>query len=291
MKRKSELWAPMPNPRLTSVLSAIAIGFAGSVQSALAAPITINTALPISEDELILREQIVFINAGNEIIDRQQINALSIAGFGVNSSLSVFGVVPVTHIETVTAGQSSRLTGLGDVMVFARHEIYAKDGIGKTTRIAPFAGVRLPTGRDGITDHSMDVFGGLIFTQATLDYNLGAQLSFDHSGTGRGFNRGDRAEFATTFQYRLHPQELSGQTQGFVFGVFETQLAISGDNRLDDIVMNDTGGVQLSFTPGLQYAAKRWIADVAVTVPVVDSREGPGPKMDYAVSAGWRVNF
>lgn len=274
-------------------LRALALGLALSAwaQMAEAAPITINTAAPISEDELILREQIILMQADDGVTDRRQINAVSVAGFGVSSKFSVFAMLPVVNIKSKTDVLTSERTGLGDAMIFGRYQIYAKDDIGKTTRIAPFAGLRLPSGARDITDHSTDVFGGLIFTQATLDYNLGAQISYDHNRQARGFDRGDRAEAAASFQYRLHPGDITGKSQGFIYGVLESKLAVTGDHRRDDIVISDSGGVQLSVIPGLQYSTKRWIADVALTVPLVDSREGPGPKMDYAVSAGWRVNF
>jgi len=113
--------------------------------SAFPAPITFNTALPVSEEEVILREQLVYTD--------------SVGGYGITSKWSVFGVLPVTHIEAGIDGVSSDSFGLGDATLFSRYEIYRKDGRGTTTRLAPLIGVRVPTGKTGETsDGSTDIF-------------------------------------------------------------------------------------------------------------------------------------
>lgn len=67
---------------------------------ARAAPITFNTALPISAGEVILREQFVFAGASSEDVDIDSFTALTVGGYGITPKWSVFGVLPVTHIET-----------------------------------------------------------------------------------------------------------------------------------------------------------------------------------------------
>ena len=98
-----------------------------------AAPITFNTALPISAGEVILREQFVFAGASSEDVDIDSFTALTVGGYGITPKWSVFGVLPVTHIEIEFEGNRSDVFGLGDAVLFSRYEILRIDKRGATS--------------------------------------------------------------------------------------------------------------------------------------------------------------
>lgn len=75
------------------------------------------------------------------------------------------------------------------------------DAPGRTFRFAPFAGVRLPTGRDGKTgDGSVDFIGGIIATVASTRWNLDSQLRYDLHRVADGFERGDSINLASSLK-------------------------------------------------------------------------------------------
>jgi len=167
--------------------------------SAFAAPITFNTALPVSEEEVILREQLIYTDLSSPNVDVNSLTAVTVGGYGITSKWSVFGVL---HVEI--DGFSSDSLELGDATLFSRYEIYRKDGRGKTTRLAPLIGVRVPTGKMGETsDGSTDIFGGLIATIATTQYNLGGQVVYTENGEANGFEAGNTLAFDASLQYRV----------------------------------------------------------------------------------------
>ena len=267
-----------------------------TVSVSWAAPIATNTALPLSTDELIIRQQFVMTRSSDQIsgisrsVDRFE--SRTVLGYGFTSKLAVFGVLPLVDISADIGATSSSEFGLGDSALFARYEVYRSDRPGQTLRIAPYAGVRLPTGRDGKTgDGSTDVFGGLITTMASTQWVLDSQLRYDHNREADGFERGDSTSFETSFQYRLSPGSITQETNAFIFGVIELSANYYERNQMGAVTDPNSGGFQLFLTPGLQYSTRRWIADFGVKVPVLNDLNGTALEPDYSVLASIRVNF
>lgn len=262
----------------------------------LAAPIATSTALPLSADEVFVREQFVMTHSSDNFGGmRREINrfeARTVVGYGVSSKLALFGVLPLVNLDRSFGSVSGSEFGLGDAAFFARYEVFRSDKAGQTRRIAPFVGLRVPTGRDGKTgDGSLDIFGGLIATHATTQWVLDSQLRYDFNREADGFERGNSTSFETSFQYRLSPTKVTRDTTAFVFGVLEISANYHERNRLSGITDRNSGGFQLFLTPGLQYATRRWIADFGVKVPIVNDNNGTGLKPDYSVLTSIRVNF
>ena len=259
---------------------------------ASAAPITFNTALPVSENEVILREQFIFSESSSPNVDVNRFTALTVGGYGVTPKWSVFGAVPLTHVETEFNDVSSSEFGLGDAVLFSRYEVFRLDGRGTTTRISPLLGVRVPTGEDGQTgDGSVDIFGGLVATVATTDYNFGSQLVYTANGEADGFEAGDMLAFDASLQYRVWPQTLSAETLGFLFGVLEGNVTWQDDAQFDGVSVGETGGTSFAVSPGLQYVTPRWIVDFAVTIPIANNFTQDSLRPDYSVLSSLRVNF
>ena len=261
-----------------------------------AAPIATNTALPLSTDEFIIRQQFVMTRSSDRItgirrsVDRFE--SRTVLGYGFTSKLAVFGVLPLVDINRKVGDVSASEFGLGDAALFARYEVFRSDQAGRTIRIAPYAGVRLPTGRDGKTgDGSVDVFGGLIATIASTQWVLDSQLRYDHNREAEGFQRGDSTSFETSFQYRISPRKVIQETNAFVFGVLELSANHYERNRLGGVVDSNSGGFQLYLTPGLQYSTRRWIADLGVKVPIVNDLNGTALEPDFTILASIRFNF
>lgn len=261
-----------------------------------AAPIATNTALPVSAGEIIVREQLVTTHSSDSIggMDRRvdRFEARTVLGYGLTSKLAIFGVLPLVNVDRAFGGASTSDFGLGDAALFARYEVFRSDKPGRTFRIAPFAGLRVPTGRDGKTgDGSLDVFGGLIATVASTQWVLDSQLRYGLNREADGFERGNSTSLETSFQYRLSPGKVTQDTNAFVYGVLEISANFYDRNRVNDVTDPDSGGFQLYLTPGLQYATRRWIADLGVTIPIVNDLHGTALEPDYSILTSIRVNF
>jgi Putative MetA-pathway of phenol degradation len=266
------------------------------VTSAAAAPVATNTALPISEDGFVFREQLVFMHGadteGGVAREFDRFEFRTVAGYGITPKLAVFGMLPHASMDSRIGGAETSLSGIGDAAVFARYEVFRRNEAGRSFRVAPFAGLRLPTGKEGETgDGSLDVFGGLIVTVASTDWELDSQLRFDINREADGFDRGDVLTLESSLQYRVLPGVVAMETRGFLFAVLELSASAAARNRVGGVKQAETGGFQLFATPGLQYATRRWIADFGVKLPVSQDLRGTPLKTDYVVLTSLRISF
>ena len=298
-----------PISKAWTAIALIVFGWSGA---AGAAPETFNTALPVAKGEFVFREQVVLDQSGDDPSgaerDRTAWSAISVLGYGVNSDLALFGVIPYVdkRLELTEDGarRARGARGLGDVGLFGRYTVFKRNFRGGNFRIAPFAGVELPTGDDEMSDSfgllpvsvqpgsgSWDPFGGIVLTYQTLDYQIDAQASYKINTEANDFEFGDVARLDASFQYRLWPRELKGGVPGFVYGILEANLIHQDKNRSGGLADANSNGTRLFLVPGLQYVTKRWIVEAAVQVPVVQDLNGTALEKDYIARAGFRVNF
>ena len=279
---------------------------------AQAAPITFNTALPVASEEYLFREQLVVAQSGKDPAttnrDRTEVTAVSVLGYGITGKLAVFGVLPYRNIDFDLTASNQRIkrddSGFGDATIFGRYTLYQKDGIGSNFRVAPFIGVKLPTGDDDFRDSrgvipppariatgSTDVFAGVVATWQKLNYQVDAQLSYRQNNRGNGFEPGNVTRFDTSLQYRLWHSDFSKGIPDFFYGVLEINAVHQGKNRLSGTINQNTGGTTVFITPGIQYVTKRWIAETAIQIPVSQNLNGTALETDYIFRASMRFNF
>ncbi len=288
------------------------IGAIGGGADAWGAPITFNTALPVAKGEFVFRAQFIVSQSGHDPSgadrDRTALAAVSVLGYGISGKLAVFGVLPFVdkELDVTVAGVRQRrsASGLGDLTLFGRYTVYQDDQPGRTFRIAPFAGLKAPTGKDDETDAlgrlppsvqpgsgSWGAFGGVVATYQTLDFQVDSQLSYRGNGEANNFEAGNVARLDGSLQYRLWPRTLGAGVPGFLYGVLEAGLVHQDNNQVGGIDDPNSGGTTLFLTPGVQYVTKRWIVEGGVQVPVMQNLNGSALENDYVVRAGFRFNF
>lgn len=279
----------------------------------MAAPQTFNTALPVAKHQFIFREQLLYRKAAEDRrpADRELdvFGAVSVLGYGVSGELAVFGAVPYLDKEldlaTPTGQRVTRgSSGIGDARLFGRYTLFHDDAPGRTFRIAPFAGVELPTGDDDERDRlgrlpqplqsgfgSWDPFAGIVATYQTLDYQVDAQVSYKANAEANDFELGDEVRLDGSLQYRLWPRDLGAGVPGFLYGAIEANLVHQDENAINGVADGNSGGTSLFLSPGLQYVTKRWVVEAIVQIRVTQNLNGAALEDDFIVLAGFRVNF
>jgi len=277
-----------------------------------AAPITFNTALPVAQGEFLVREQFIVNQSGDDPSgdkrDRTASTAVTALGYGISSQWTVFGILPYRDIDLdlEMAGQKINRNnrGLGDVSVFTRYTAYQKNKLGQTFRIAPFAGVKAPTGKDDARDSlgplpppvqlgsgSWDVFAGVVTTWQTLRYQVDAQASYRVNNEANDFKAGNIARLDGSLQYRLWRSGTKGIIPDYLYGVLEANLIHQDKNQINGNDDPNSSGTRLFLGPGIQYVTKRWIAETAAHIPVVQNLNGTALENKYIIRASFRFNF
>lgn len=276
------------------------------------APITFNTALPVAEGEFIAREQLILNQSGHDPgllqRDRRAVTAVSVLGYGVIPRLAVFGVLPYHNVELnvtpINQRQSRHGRGFGDLTVIGRYSLVQQHGRGRNFSIAPFLGIKVPTGDDDQRDDlgrqppaiqpgtgSWDPLVGVVSTYSTLNYQLDGQLSYQTNNAANGFERGNVARADVSLQKRLWPRSLGSGAPAFIYGVFEVNLMYQQRNRIQGSPDPDSGGTRLFLTPGIQYVTQRWIGEAAVQIPVRQNLNRDTLENDYIARFSIRFNF
>ena len=280
-----------------------------SIPLITAAPITFNTALPVAKDEFVFREQYVRIQsgddpsgAGRDRIENQFVTAL---GYGLSGKWALFGVLPYRDIKLTSNTSNKRSqTGLGDARIFVRYTAHQQNEKGKTFRVAPFLGIKAPTGEDNVSDNqgtlpasvqlgtgSWDGFGGVILTWQTLDYQLDTQFSYQANNEANGFEAGDITRIDLSYQHRLLPKTLTGGVPDYLYGVIETNGVYKAQNKVNGMEDGNSGGTQVFISPGLQYVTKRWIVEALAQIPVVQNLHGTALEAESIFRTSVRFNF
>lgn len=279
--------------------------------SPAAAQITTNTALPITQDHGVLRVQSKVIRATSGGTKNRELTAYGIpvvGGYGVTERWTIFGVAPLLRKRLdATTPQGRRVTrgptGLGDTRLFARYTAWHQNRQGQTIRLAPLAGLKLPTGRSDDTDRlgrlpqplqlgsgSWDPFAGLVFTWQTLQWQVDVSPVYQFNTEANNFEFGDEARLDIASKHRLWPRELGGGVPCFLYANLETSLIWQDHNEIRGQEVSNSGGMTWFVAPGLQYVTQQFVIEGAVQLPVVQDVNGSALEDDFITTLSLRVN-
>ncbi len=295
--------------RLRGPLAALSL----AASLAQAGPITSNTALPVHSGELIFREQAIWIRStGDPSPMAQNLNVLvapTVLIYGVNADLMLMGVVPFLYKQVAVNAPMGRVTrhtsGFGDLTTVARYTVLAIDRPGETLRVAPFAGLKLPTGSQNEADAlgrfpqpfqlgsgSWDPLGGAVLTWQTLRWEFDLSGTYQLRTEANDFRAGDEARGDASFQYRLVPWgKLGPGVPSYLFGALESAAVWDAKDRISSAVNPDSGGFTWYLTPGLQWVSERSVLEAAVQIPVVRQTNGLALKNDFIAVLSFRQSF
>lgn len=279
---------------------------------AKAAPITFNTALPVTWGEWILRLQAKGFDFASDPTGLNRdlsVQALPLVGvYGLTPRFTLFAIAPLLdkelEVDTPLGRRSRGDSGLGDMTLLARYTAWQRDASGRTLRLAPFGGVEAPTGRDDARDDlgplppslqlgsgSWDPLLGVVFTYQTLDRQTDASASYQFNTEANGFEAGDEARLDFSYQHRVWPRELGAGVPAFLYAVLESNLVWRDRDAMDGTDVVDSGGTIWFLAPGLQYVHKRWVLEAAVQVPVTQNLHGAALETDWIGTLSLRVNW
>lgn len=291
---------------------AVTFALAAAAGRVDAGPITFLTALPVAKSQAVVRGQYLFIRASGDPTPADQdltVHAFPVAvAVGVTSKLALFGVVPVVSKSVDVNAPGGRRTldarGLGDVVLFARYTVKSVDLAESTFRIAPFGGVKLPTGSDnksgplGVLPRplqpgagSLDGLGGIAVTWQTKQWEFDADATYKKNTEADGFRFGDEASVDASFQYRVWPRRLGAGVPAFLYAVAETNLVSQRRSEIADLRDASSGGTRWDVDLGLQFVRESYILEGIVQIPAVDRPNGSGLRSDFRVTAGVRWNI
>lgn len=257
--------------------------------------INTNVALPIPKGHFLIRTQVRYTRAtkdptgsGNRLHLVQFPNVLI---YGITSKTAVFTIFPVIYRD-LTMGTSSKEVGIGDITFFVRQEIFKKDWVLKTFRIALFGGLEVPSGDSPFSTNSVDFPFGVVASYQSHRQEIDLDLRYKVNTAGSGVNHGDNLIYNLAYQLRVLPWKLPETgIPNQLNVVIEANGKFTRVDRRSGASVANTGGNTIFISPGLQFVTKRVIYEASFQVPVVQDLKGTQLETNWAVNGGLRVQF
>ena len=262
------------------------VGFlAGCPRSTLASPATFVTALPVAQNQVLSRFN------WNPTFSSQDLTSFQFPfdlAYGLNARWTIFTTFnPVYNsIQTQTPSGQSNISsgGLGDTLVFARYTLFSRDTPKSTLRIAPVAGLYLPSGSNALSDSngllpapmqtgsgSVAPYGGVAFGWNGPAYGLAADSTFLHNPiTNTGISPGDQFRVDGQGELRLYPLTLPeiGLPRELWISIEENYYHNSL-SHINGQVLPGSGGVSFYQDAVLEFATLHYEIGAGIQLPVV----------------------
>ncbi len=210
----------------------------------------------------------------------------------------------VSNSATVTeAGRSRQVVanGFGDTVLESRYTIFQQDGPGSTFRIAPYAGVVMPTGMDN-TNSAMPRGGqpgtgawatrdAITMSYQTLDWAAAAEAGYQANTTAAGYQFGNTVFADAAVRYRLWPLNLGSEVPAEVYGLLESNFTSAAANRNAGQINRNTGGQLLLVDPGFIYTTRTYSVTLMAFLPAFEQVHGNGSAYNYGFLAAFRYSL
>lgn len=216
------------------------------------------------------------IRTFGNIISKENANAyvhpLAIP-YNISRKWQVGTVIPFVSISPDAIPAN---TGIGDMKVFTKYQLYQKDGKRKTFRGLLKLAQTFPTGNSteapalgtGAYQTTMSVVNGYVTTQ------YGIYGEFGYNITSNGLP--DNVIYNMAFGYPLLPQKYPPRQVNLF-------LELNGNYILDDV------GNNLFLSPGIQYiVGKKLLFETGIQLPL-DESASAGNKTNFILRIGTRI--
>lgn len=270
-----------------------------------AAPITFNSAMPVAEDDVVLRFQTTTLRASEDPSPRSRdltVQATALIGaYGESSDLALIGILPYLDKEMSQRTWSSPRgdVGLGDVRGFVRYAVYRNNDRRAQIAAAPFIGLEAPTGEHEkaglppplqLGSGSWDPLAGVTFKNTGLYRGQFASVAYQHNTESDGFEFGDSLRVNHAYQAVLREYG-TNRSYATLTGLLESNLEIQERHEQNGMDRPNTGGTTLYLSPGLQYVKRHRVLEASIQVPVVQNLHGQALEEDFLITLGSRWNF
>ena len=192
--------------------------------------------------------------------------------------------------------------GLGDLKLLAKYQFVQHDTKRSSFRMTYLGGLKLPTGRADATDDggplpaplqlgtgSYDFIAGSIATYVRNRWGLNAEAILNKNTKAHDYKFGDILSLNFALGYRIFPGVYEIYPSPYATVYLELLSQISGKNLERGVKLDDTGGMIVFLSPGIQYVLSRTLlVEASLQYPVLQDLNGTQLGTDFSVNVGIR---
>ena len=273
----------MFNKRLTLAITISTLGLIFTTPSYAQEAINFDSALSPAKDMLIIRQQLRYFEADNNLgardLDISQTQVSTAFIYGIQSDITLMFNAPYRFrkVDNNITSTSSSFDGFGDMNSLLKYQFYQNDtGPTDTARASLLTGMEIRSGDSNFSSDSYDPLLGLVYTQSLGRHGFDAALLWKFNTAG---GDPDRLRYDAAYVYRLQPEEYTAGKLTALFGLVE----------LNGIYHTD-GDNEIYISPGIQYVTKDWAIEATVQLPVLQDLDHRMEK-DFVVGLSLRLQF
>lgn len=280
------------------------IAFFVFVTNSFAVPINSDVALTPFKGQTIIRSQAKYIRKTDDPTEKDRKMQVwmfpTTFVYGLTEKLAFSVTAPYIHKkqESTSAGVRSTIrdSGIGDISFMSKYRIWSKDLPGEARRISLIGGLELPTGDNKaqlkLGSGSVDPVAGILFTHQSLSQEFDLDLTYQFNTEASNYEFGDVLKYNAAYQRRLWPWVLPEKG---VYSQLNLVLELNGEYNQKDksqgSIVKDSGGNTLFLSPGVQWAAKKWVLETSIQLPIIQDLNGGQLETDYALVTSLRLTF
>lgn len=261
---------------------------------AQAFPINSDVAIQPAEGQFIYRTQLRFrdfeIHAPDADIETYIWSHVFV--YGWTSRLSTVVGVPLISRDFESSMGSDTDTGIGDINLILRYQLWKKLGYLESQSWTVLAGVQVPSYDDPFSSRSWDPIVGTVYSWRKNRHGFDADLVYQlNTENDRDFRAGDVLRYDLGYQFRLWPAQYTSGTQWSLTGLLELNGTHQWESEMSGSRLDETDGHQLFLSPGLVLAGKRVKYEAGLQFPIYQSVGDNAPKDNVRFVIGFTKSF
>ncbi len=263
---------------------------AGYTRRAQASPATFVTALPVAQNQALVRinAQPAFGSNGYRKL-QFPVNI----GYGITPNWALFINV---NQGMLSLDNDPSTGGVADPLVFIRNTLFKIDKPDSTFRIAPLAGLYLPAGSNGQTSQgslepgqlqsgsgTVDPYAGVTSSYNTLRYGAALDATWrDNPVASSGYSPGSQFRADGQTELTLIPFHFPEEGLPTILVLsLEANYAQTASSHQNGVFSHPSGSKTFDQDAILELATLHWEVGGGVQIPVMQDFESPSPVKEH----------
>ena len=256
----------------------LAVALLMTVTSKVAAGgISADAGLTPAQDKWIFRTQVRYTKATNHptMMARSMEMYMfpMVVAYGLRSDLTVMVRQPFMKMNMTMAGNTTRSSGFGDLMLMAKYRAVRQNRLTYTLGIAPLLGVKLPTGDEEFTSDALDLKTGLYVSGRIVPWAADLNVTYTINGLtgddGREENKVFELVGALAYQFSL-----TKDGRKALAPVVEFSYEHASSIEINGVEQADSGESVFRIAPGVKLTLSSLIIESLLWIPLWQDQEG-----------------
>lgn len=252
--------------------------------------ISIDAGLTPAYKRIMVRSQFRYMHRDNHPVMTQMEMKMRMfpvmVAYGLRSDLTVMVRQAFIRKEMMSTTNS----GMGDLLLLTKFRLYRKNTSRYVFGIAPILAMEFPTGKDGFTSGSYDLYLGTLFSGRLKSWASDLNIKYIINGlslkSDTDITPGNEFSIESAISYRIG---LGNSSDLLLTPVLESSYFNVGADQLNDVDVANNGESMFLMSPGFKITYNSFIFESLVQFPVWQKQTGMQTERTTGFIVGFRI--